>query len=359
MVVVLTAIHQDLIPLTHGAAMVIGSELGTGIKLLLGSIGGIADKKRVALGNFYINVITLVISAILLYPLLNLITGLIGATHSLLILVAFQSAMNLLSIFIFLPFLKQFADFLMGRFKKDEGEDITTFIHNSSGHPDLNPVELAGMEIVLLLRNAYQLNRHALEIMKENKASDEGSWFKTFRKLGIRVYTYEEQYRRIKLLQGEILDFIHEIRQENLSAPQVSRMNSLVSVCREVIHAVKNIKDIRHNIIDLSDTAKDHLYVLFTDLQAREKSFYTRLEAFLDKMPLNTPADSGQFQDFLRMNKEEHERETSELFNLLKSDKISELEVSTMLNVYREIYSSHKALIMATADLLKLKSDTP
>ncbi len=356
MVVVLTAINHELIPLSHGAAMVIGSELGTGIKLLVGSIGGIADKKRVALGNFYINVITLILSAILLYPLLNLISGIIGESHALLILVAFQSSMNLLSIMIFLPFLKQFADFLLERFKKDEDEEITAFIHRTPDYPDQNPVELAGMEVVLLLRKAYQLNRQALEIREEKKSGEEGSWFNTFKKLGNRVYTYEEQYRRIKLHQGEILDFIHETQQENLSANQVARMNTLVSVCREAIHAVKNIKDIRHNIIELSDTAEDQLYVLFTDLQARERSFYTRLEALLDKIPMSPP-DKGSFQDFLRMNKEEHEHKTSELFNMLKSDKISELRVSTMLNVYREIYSSHKALIMATADLLEIEGD--
>ena len=49
MAIALTTLHSGLIPLEHAAAMVIGSELGTGVKIILGAVGGIPDKKRGAM----------------------------------------------------------------------------------------------------------------------------------------------------------------------------------------------------------------------------------------------------------------------------------------------------------------------
>lgn len=52
--ITLTALHSDAITLLAAMAMVLGSEVGTTIKLILAALNGIAAKKRVALGNFFI-----------------------------------------------------------------------------------------------------------------------------------------------------------------------------------------------------------------------------------------------------------------------------------------------------------------
>ncbi len=348
MAIVLTALYQGLIPLEHGAAIVIGSELGTGMKLLVSAIGGIPDKKRVALGNFYFNAITLLISSLLLYPFLNLIGFVLDETEPLIKLVVFQTGINLLSILIFLPILKHFAAFLGRKYTGIEKDDLSLFIHKASVYPGKDSLELAEMEIVSLLRNAFLLNRMALEIETENESMD--SWYKNFRKMTQPAVSYNVQYQRIKLLQGEILDYVQEIQQEKFTREQISRTNMLLHICREVIHGVKNVKDIKHNLNELADSADDELYSLYMDLQKREKLFYAQLEIFLAEGG-NTKATRDKLDDFLKMNKEEHEGEISKLFLLLRGHKISEFEVSTLLNVYREIYSSHKAFLLALSDL--------
>jgi phosphate:Na+ symporter len=210
MAIALTALHSGLIPLEHAAAMVIGSELGTGVKIILGALGGIPDKKRVALGNFYFNGITLIIAAIILYPLLDLIGIILDESEPLIKLVVFQTSINLLSILIFLPFLKRFANFLEKQYLNHHDPGLSLFIHNTSHYPGKEAIELAELEILSLLRHAFDLNRFGLSIDKS--AKNEDIWYKNLSRLAASDQAFKEHYQKIKLLQGEVLEYIQEIQ---------------------------------------------------------------------------------------------------------------------------------------------------
>ena len=125
--ILLSALYANAISLYAATAMVLGSEIGTTLKFLLASVNGIADKKRVALGNFLFNVITSLLVLIILQPVNYFITGLIGVKNTLLALTFFQSLINLMGIILFFPFLNLFSKFLEKLFTKSD-ED-TLFIH--------------------------------------------------------------------------------------------------------------------------------------------------------------------------------------------------------------------------------------
>ena len=77
-----------------GAAVVLGSEIGTTIKILLGSLGGNASKKRVALGNLFFNIFLTVLAFALLKPILLMITDGFGIIDPLIGLVTFSTLIN-------------------------------------------------------------------------------------------------------------------------------------------------------------------------------------------------------------------------------------------------------------------------
>jgi phosphate:Na+ symporter len=77
-VIVLSALFAKIIPIETAVAVVLGAELGTTIKIVLGSIGGIASKKRVALGNSLFNVVTSLFGFILLVPIISLLRDTYG-----------------------------------------------------------------------------------------------------------------------------------------------------------------------------------------------------------------------------------------------------------------------------------------
>ncbi|HQD13774.1 MAG TPA: Na/Pi symporter, partial [Chitinophagales bacterium] len=58
MAIALTAIYSGILSFPTAAALVIGSEVGTTMKILFWGVQGSVEKKRVAWGNFYYNIFT-------------------------------------------------------------------------------------------------------------------------------------------------------------------------------------------------------------------------------------------------------------------------------------------------------------
>ena len=117
MALTLSAIHAGAIDFQIAAAIVLGSETGTTIKIMLSAIGGNAAKKRVVLGNLLFNIFLTFFAFLFLKPLLLLITDVFEICDPLIGLVTFSSIINLFSIVVFLPLLSPFATFLERFFK--------------------------------------------------------------------------------------------------------------------------------------------------------------------------------------------------------------------------------------------------
>jgi hypothetical protein len=52
-----------------------------------------------------------------------------------------------------------------------------------------------------------------------------------------------------------------------------------------------------------------------------------------------------QLESLLEKNRNRHKEIIEEVMSLLKNDTVTELDASTLLNLFREFYSCHKALI--------------
>src|SRR6185503_20086219 len=125
--ITLSALHAGAVNLYDAMAIILGSEVGTTIKLFIASIKGMAAKKRVALGNFLFNIINVSLILVFLSPIHSLITGIIGIKDELIALVFFQSLVNIIGIILFYPLLNVFGRFLEKQFRS--ADDETMFIH--------------------------------------------------------------------------------------------------------------------------------------------------------------------------------------------------------------------------------------
>jgi phosphate:Na+ symporter len=138
MALTLSALNTGAISFPVAADIVLGSESGTTIKILLGALGGTATKKRVALGNLLFNIAITVFAFFLLKPILHLITEIFRIRDPLIGLVSFSSLINLLTIVVFLPILNPFTH-LLQRFFKDSDASAAAFI----GHGSIEETETA------------------------------------------------------------------------------------------------------------------------------------------------------------------------------------------------------------------------
>ena len=102
--IVLTALNSQLITFDMGIAMVIGANVGTTITVLLGAIGGVQAKKRVALSHLIFNVITGMLAFLGIPVLVRIINVFLDVnSNSLMGLALFHTLFNVFGRHYFLP----------------------------------------------------------------------------------------------------------------------------------------------------------------------------------------------------------------------------------------------------------------
>ncbi len=346
MALTLSAIHAGAIGIPVAAAIVLGSETGTTIKILVGSVGGNASKKRVAMGNFIFNVFLTIAAFALLKPILLLITDIFNIKDPLIGLVTFSSLVNLLSISVFLPFLDPFANLLEKFFKQTDASAAAFIAHADSEEPE-TALDLFRRETAWFIHNSMVLNLQQFEI--NTKELEEHPDYKTLneaRKFSKK--TAEEKYEFLKQLQGELQAFYLDLRPKS-AGEQNAELNQLISSVRSCMHGVKSVKDISSNINNLKHSSKDIKFDFFMHHQKETEQLYADLNAFM------SGKKSVSFDNLQAVNNTIQNNYTSALNSFYKEAQqaaIEDMDITTAINFNRELFTSNKAMLMAVKDFL-------
>jgi len=119
----------------------------------------------------------------------------------------------------------------------------------------------------------------------------------------------------------------------------------LLNAAREAVQSAKAVKDIRHNLADLTEAgAAGH--------SGFAHSVRERMQDFLqDVYTLRQQgADSIRFEDLattLKRVEKRHDSFHEQIYADVRADRIDESEVSSLLNVNRELLTANRALLMA------------
>ena len=340
----LAALYNQVIPFESAAGVVIGSELGTTLKFLLGSVKGIPDKKRVAIGNTIINAVTMLLAMPVLKPLAFLIQETIGITDPLVGLVLFQTMINLASIAVFYPFLRPLARYLEKLVSNRDQEDLTRFIGKKRLADPRVALRESEKEIARLLQQTIRVNEQALALSAEKRNGMLGN----LRDLATGDATFESAYQRIKLLQGEVLEFISDLPDEDMSAADLEQAERQVRALRHLLRSAKNLKDIRHNVEEFDASANDTLFELFSAIRDNAQELYRRAGHQLTRPSAAGDAALTQMEE---ENRAHYDSIIRGIVEAARLDKISEIESSNLINVNREVYSSNRGLLKALRGL--------
>ena len=147
-----------------------------------------------------------------------------------------------------------------------------------------------------------------------------------------------------------------DIPKNDMTPFEVETTGKLITISRNIIHAAKNIKDIQHNINELNTTANDTLHELYIKLREAEMIFYTNIQKLLLNFEQNISIQ--ELEVLLQKSKEDYTIAVNNTLDLLNKDKIMELDSSTLLNVFREVHSSHNSLLSAIKDLIELNKNS-
>lgn len=341
----LTAIYTGVLTFPLAVAIVIGSEAGTTIKILLWGVKGSVDKKRVAWGNFIYNIFTSIIAYIFLYKIIYFIENIVGITDPLIGLVFFQSLINFMSILLFVPFLNLFSNWLERKFNAQNQTQNSYISPNLPVTPTL-ATDLMQKESENLLNKSLLFSQNILHTdttKPQGLVQNLKSFTKTFENI-------ENEYQRLKQTEGDLLHYIaNVIEQHKVSKTKTTKLLRYAHSARQSVYAAKTINDIAHNLKEFEASANNLLHQQGTIISTEWSDFE---QQFKQLMLYNKPNDlSLQIDACMIEIKKLDDKQKTEIFNWLKNHQLTEIEASTLMNVHREIRSCKKSLLKALANL--------
>ena len=346
MALTLSALSIQAVSFSMAVAIVLGSETGTTIKILIGTIGGSVAKKRVGLGGFLFNVLLTIVAFLLIHQIIHFIVDILRIHDPLIGLVFFSSFVNLLGIIVFLPFLDLFTK-LLSLCYKDAHVGYAAYISDANIGEPQTALDLFRRETEYFIHNSMLFN---LELFK----AESGMLQSDPKYLDIRddkkfkSGTREEMYEFLKHHQGELQTFYLRLRSR-LEGEQNIQLNQLIAAVRSSMYAVKSINDVTSNLDNLKRSSKDVKFELFLHHKREITALYSELFLLQSKGIVPKPS---KFHALFNNVRKSYGQTLNEFYRKAQTNTLQELDITTAINFNRAFFTSNKAMIMSLKDLL-------
>jgi phosphate:Na+ symporter len=342
MMIALTALHSGIIDLPAAAALVIGADLGTTSTTILGSLNGSAIKRQLALAHLLFNVFVDMLAFLLLLPALPWLLQWFDMSDPLYSLVLFHSTFNLFGLCIFVPILHPYAKWIGQRFVSDKPS--SALIDVPTAVPEV-AIKACQQHTRALLFAAVNLNLRNLKlnIPPQSPSVTEQELFNANHE---HSQSFERRYETLKQREGELLHYASQLQQQPLNNNQSNTINTLLSCTRYAVYSVKTLKDIRANLMELRHALEPTLQDFSLEYQADLRPFYEQLLTLLTQ-----PHDENYLKEQLLLLNRQNEQLNQQLDSKIRNhgglNNIESEQLSTLLNINREIWHSGSNLIQA------------
>jgi len=342
--IVLSALYVNILNFEQAAAMVIGTNIGTTVTAMLGSIGGIPDKKRVAMAHFIFNFITAV-AAFLLLPFLVQFIMSIKVLHNDLVtaLALFHTIFNVLGVVLFLPFISVMARFLNRLFVYVKPAP-TKYIHLVN--PDFSETALVALRNEV--NNLFVKTMKYALLVSNIKPND-----LFVKKLGLKdaiennqgqiEFDHKIAYNTIKDIEIKIMEFVSIMNQQNLTQEESKNLETLLSSVRESVYAAKMLKDIKNDMNEFSESSSNKIHEIY---DAIRRNLLYAIMIFVGHMEEEWTME--KCNERFSKSEEENTRIMKEASLAISHKGINEKKVVSLLNTNRSIAIASRALFEAS-----------
>lgn len=310
----LASLAAGIISLEQAAFITIGSELGTTITALTATLRANEIRRKVGWSQFYFNLI----SAVLAIATMGLIFGLMPAGMDPLIrLVTFQTTINVLGIALVAPLLNPFTAFIHRMVPGGQTQLAQYIVQIDPGDTE-NALEALQSETRRFIQQAIHVNRLQLGLERDPETDP------------------ADAYSDLKNYESEISTYYVRMQQPNITRPEADAINRCITGIRNAALSAKDLKDERHTVLELSNAVSEAMHGWYKELKHTQVQFYAESTGFLQTaesiaLPtaLNTTAHTGK------------------IYQLFSEGNISEIGLSSLLNLVRGIGKSNDALLRA------------
>ena len=344
--IVLTALHSGLITFDIGAAMVIGANVGTTITVILGSIGGMPAKKRVAFSHLVFNIITGVVAFLCIKGLAWVITYFVDIqSNAVMGLALFHTIFNIIGVLLFFPFIGLLTN-LLYRLFPDRKPILTVFINNTPTEVIEAATSALRKEILHLLHECQLYNLRLLNIDRQLVFEEDLPLERSAKKR----LSFASLYENIKLLHAEIFAYYSKLQSQKLEEVEAKELERMIFASRNIMNSIKNFKGIRNDVDEFEGSDKVYL-------NDQYKSFRKRLlKLYLDMKNIQSQeSKEEQYHSLLKAFVKTEEADklcVNDTLKAVSEGTIEELEISSMLLVNRLFTQACRLQIFSLKDLL-------
>jgi len=336
-VIILSALNAGLIDVYQSFAMIIGANIGTTSTLLLGSIGGTADKKRLALANVIFNSTAGIIIFIFLEVVVDKVYVIFNLTDPLMELVLLNTLLNLAGILLFMPFLGSFQKFLKRRFESAEPSGETLYIKNITTEFPGVALKAVKDELGLVYIYVQDFIQNCFAVTNGNhKASGWKTIFQT-------AVNLNEKYDKIKRLEDELTSFYLQLQEQNLNEKESEQLTSNMIALRSLVYGAKDIKDVAHNIKFIIDSEDPIALEVLDKLRTFVKNKIDEIHLYIDIDATQAPT----LNQMLESNESFYNEMITFLYQNVKGLSKKGVQVSTITNVIRQTVSAMNHICQA------------
>jgi phosphate:Na+ symporter len=301
----------------------------------------------VALGNSLFNVLTSAAGFILIEPIIQLITQTFLIKDPILVLVAFQTFINLAGVSLIYFFLNKYGDFLEKQFKESK-KTVLQFLQNASVEVPSTITDMMNKEVGLYIERVIRFNLTTFHI-KPNwliNSEFEGVYQNQYSKND--TVELPDQYQQLKESEGEILAYYSKAISQIKQPDEIVRINKLIEALRNAMYSAKGMKDVYQDKTEFSNSINEVKYEMYHQFQAELSEFYKVLyESFTNK-EINNGLE--RIAALLEKNKIDFDERINHFYFHAGQNILKEKEISTLFNLNRELYSSCKAIALAVKD---------
>lgn len=353
--IILSSLFAGIINFDMAAAAVIGTNVGTTVTALLGSIGGSPDKKRAALAHLIFNVITAIVALLLLAQLTALVLDVFELRDDKTIALAlFHTLFNVLGIILMAPFISLLARYL-GRLFVEKQERITKYIDEVS--PDVPQAAFVAMrnETAHLFDNVL---RYALSLFGVNPEIAFEERKKAWQVLAAKKNfdsDIKDLYIKIKKLEMRIRTFGSMLSTKELNAEEVERIESLHDAVREATYAAKLLKDSKKDLKLFAESGNDFVIERYETMMHRivklSKHLYLMLEGDNQRLMKASKIHSSIEEDYKLLQKQ--------ITTALIKYSLQEEDGISILNANKALYSASKKMLESCILLTRQTEPAP
>jgi phosphate:Na+ symporter len=335
-VIALSAVNAEVVGLTEAAVLLIGANIGTTITVFIGAARGGPDKKRLAFAHFLFNGVTGTLAFFFVHQLIAFSYWVYSAETVLIQLVLFNTLMNALGILLFYPFVNRLEKFLAKRFKSSEPKGPSVYIKNVDTKVPAIAIDAMEKELESLLQIYNSFIGHVLGT-KPSQIKKLPTWQRILSKSKDSM----SYYNKIKLLEDELTHYHLQLQEENMNDKEAEKLTSLMLSLRQIVYSAKDIKDVKHNFIEIRESQVKFLQDILSEIQ---QSFLKFIE---EVYQYHQNGKNGSKPEWLKLHQQFYDDLINKLYKNSEEIERSDMRISTLTNMVKQLSSAMENLGLA------------